>query len=133
MATQVLTTWNILVNSAWRRLGLDLVAFGVIILCLEVGVAAHRGLGIPVPGSVVGMALLLLLLKMGVVTERLLARVTGGLLLLLPAFFVPLYVVPLADLNFWIRYSEIFLPAAIVGAAMTMSLVGWIAYRIVRR
>jgi holin-like protein len=121
------------VASAWRRLALDLAGFGVIVLCLEAGEASHRGLGIPIPGNVAGMALLLVLLKTGMVTERLLSRAAGWLLLLLPALFVPLYVVPLADLNFWARYSKTFLPAAIGGAAITISLVGLLAYRIIRR
>jgi holin-like protein len=118
---------------AWRRLLAGLAGLAVIIACLEAGIATQRMLGMPIPGSVLGMGLLLVFLWTGAVPEGLLSWASGWLLLLLPALFVPIYVVPLADPHFWARCSEVFLPTAIVGAAITLSVVGWLARRMVRR
>ena len=103
-----------------------------IIICLEIGNQLQQAVDIPIPGSVIGMGMLLLLLGMGFLKEEWLIRASGWLLLLLPALFVPLYVVPLADPKFWFRFSETFLPAAAIGAAATLSIVGLIARRMTR-
>jgi putative effector of murein hydrolase LrgA (UPF0299 family) len=103
-----------------------------IMMCLEIGNQLHQAVDIPIPGSVIGMGVLLLLLGTGFLKEEWLKRASGWLLLLLPALFVPLYVVPLADPKFRFRFSETYLPAAAIGAAATLSIVGLIARRMTR-
>lgn len=108
-----------------QRTGLSGLA--VIVGCLEAGIAIQGGLNAPIPGSVLGMLLLLLLLGTGVVRQELVVRASGWLLSLLPALFVPLYVLCFADPQFWAGHGAAFLPAAAVAAAVTLMAIGGLA------
>ena len=116
-------------SPALRRLTRDLAGLGTVVACLQGGIFVQRSLSIPVPGSVIGMSLLLVLLYTGLVSEALLSKASSYLLLLLPALFVPIYAVPLAGRWFWTLYSPVFVPVAIAGAALTLSVAGWLAHR----
>jgi holin-like protein len=133
MVTQSLVAWSFPIIPSWRRAALDVAGFGVVAVCLEAGSAIQQIVGVPVPGSVAGMGLLLALLWTGIIPEEWLSRISTWLLLLLPALFVPLYVVPLADATFWADSCAMFLPATVAGAAITLSVVSWLADRMVRR
>ncbi|MGA3005999.1 MAG: CidA/LrgA family protein [Acetobacteraceae bacterium] len=132
MTTQSLVAWSLPITPSLRRAALDLAGAGVVAVCLEAGVAVQKALAIPVPGSVVGMVLLLALLWTGAVPEQWLTRVSSWLRLLLPALFVPLYAVPLASPGFWTDFGARFLPAAVAGAAIMLTVAGWLAGRMVR-
>jgi holin-like protein len=103
-----------------------------IVACLEGGILIQQYLRIPVPGSVLGMVLLLVLLQTKLVPDAWIRGPCTALLLLLPALFVPLYVVPLSDPAFWRHYSMTLLPAAVIGVAVTLCLTGYFARRMRR-
>lgn len=116
-----------------KRLLSDVAGMLTIVACLEAGIAIQSALAIPVPGSILGMVVLLAMLCTGVIREGLLTRASGLLLFLLPALFVPIYVRPLADPQFWVRYGALFVPAAVIGASTTLLLVAYVVVRVVRR
>ena len=101
----------------------------VIILCLYSGNFLQRALHVPAPGSVLGMAVLLMLLQGKVVPDSWVRTPCTWLLLLLPACFVPIYVTSLSASTFWKQDCLTLLPAAIGGALMTLSVAGWLAWK----
>ena len=115
------------------RLAHAVAGAAVIIACLEAGIFLQRDLGVPIPGNVIGMILMLFLLQTKVVADAWISGPCTSLLLLLPAMFVPLYVVPLSDPAFWSRYGMTLLPAAVIGAAITLAVTAWLASRMLRR
>jgi len=105
----------------------------VIVACLEAGIELQQYLRIPVPGSVLGMVLLLVLLQTEVVPDAWVQGPCAWLLLVLPALFVPIYAVALSDPAFWRHYGQVLLPAALVGVAVTLTVTGWLAWRVRRQ
>lgn len=63
--------------------------FGVILAVCLAGELLHALLPLPVPASIYGLCLLLLLLLTGVVKERQIARASGFLLDIMALLFVP--------------------------------------------
>ncbi len=106
---------------------------GVIETCLYLGNVLQRSLHIPAPGSVLGMTILLMLLQTRVVPDDWIRTPSTWLLLLLPACFVPIYVALISDPTFWHRDCMTLLSAAIIGAAIMLSIAGWLARRIQQR
>lgn len=115
------------------RLAHAVAGAAVIIGCLEAGIFIQRNLGVPVPGNVIGMILLLFLLQTKVVADAWVSGPCTLLLLLLPAMFVPIYVVPLSDPAFWSRHGTTLVPAAVIGGAITLAVTAWLANWMLRR
>ena len=115
------------------RLAQAVAGAAVIIACLEAGIFIQRDLGVPVPGNVIGMILLLFLLQTKVVADAWVSGPCTVLLLLLPAMFVPIYVVPLSDPAFWSRHGTTLLPAAVIGVAITLAVTAWLANWMLRQ
>jgi len=114
-----------------RASGLIYPAIGcaVIIACLQFGTVIQHRLGLPVPGNVIGMVLLLVMLQIKLVPDDWIRLPCSGLLLLLPALFVPIYVVALCNPLLWHDHTTILVPAALLGVAATLLAAGWIAMR----
>ncbi len=123
--------WPRLCQAA-RSLGRDAAGMGVLIGCLKAGGLVQPLLGLPIPGSVAGLCLLLGLLAAGIVPEELVRRAAAAMLFVLPALFIPLYAAPISDPEFWLRYGWTLLPAALVGAVVTLFVTGRIAGLLVR-
>ncbi len=104
----------------------------VIVACLEGGIVLQQRLSLPVPGNVLGMVLLLGLLQAGIVPDAWVRGPCTWLLLLLPALFVPIYVMPVSDPVFWSRYGKTLVPVAIAAFALTLGVTGWVAHRMRR-
>ena len=101
---------------------------GVIIACLFLGNFIQRALEVPAPGSVLGMTVLLVLLQTKMVPDEWIQLPCSWLLLLLPACFVPIYVVSLSDPAFWRQDCIILFPAAVIGAAITLIAAAGLAW-----
>ena len=98
-----------------------------------VGEAARLALGLPVPGPVIGLVLLLgwLVLRGGPSTE--LRNTTGGLLQHLSLLFVPAGTGVMLHIG---RIGEEWLPivvALVVSTALGMAVSGWVLHLLMRR
>jgi holin-like protein len=101
----------------------------LIFLCQLVGEACVRLLGIPVPGPVIGMVVLLAWLVRGDGPSESVRAAGTGLLRYLPLFFVPAGV-GLVTHGPLLRADWLALVLAIVGSTLlTMLLVGWLIER----
>lgn len=101
----------------------------LVFICQLAGEALVRLLGVPVPGPVAGMAILLVGLVLARGPSERLRRAGTGLLNHLPLFFVPAGVGLIAH---GARLKSDWFPIllAIVGSTLlTMVLVGWLIAR----
>ena len=110
-----------------------IMGMSVLLACQFAGELLARGLGMPVPGPVVGMVILLLgLLVLGRVPKSL--RMTGeGLLRYLTLLFVPAGVglmvhARLIGMDFWPIVLTL-----IVSTALTLAVTAWVLERLQRR
>jgi holin-like protein len=110
----------------------DLAGFGLIVLSLIAGSLASSWSGFPISGSVLGMVILLCLLRLFTGAAKIVRRSAAVLLYLLPALFVPLYVVPFSDATFWLRYGPTLLPVVATGVAIMMTLTRFLTIRMMR-
>jgi holin-like protein len=120
-------------QTAVRRAGRDAVGLAIILACLEAGTAIRTVLGGPIPGSIIGMGLLLLLFAIRKLPEAAVQAASADLLFILPALFIPLYAAPLSDADFWRHVGIVLLPAALGGAILMLLMTGGVARRVVRR
>jgi holin-like protein len=115
---------------AWRLMlqGLTLIFF-----CQLLGEALVRLLGVPFPGPVAGMVILLVALVVAGGPPEPLRRAGTGLLTYLPLFFVPAGVGLIAH-GARLKTDGIPILLAIVGSTLlTMLLVGWLIARFAPR
>ena len=124
--------WNGL-RAIGRRVLRDAIGLAIIVACLKAGTTVQTVFGEPIPGSILGMGLLLLLLAARVLPEKAVQGASADLLFILPALFVPLYVAPLSDGGFWRHVGISLLPAALGGAVLMLLVTGGVARRVVRR
>lgn len=110
-----------------------IMGMSVLLACQFAGELLARGLGLPVPGPVVGMVLLLVgLVVLGRVPSSL--RMTGeGLLRYLTLLFVPAGVglmvhARLIGMDFWPIVSTL-----VVSTALTLAVTAWVLDRLQRR
>ncbi|WP_335339192.1 CidA/LrgA family protein [Halomonas chromatireducens] len=110
-----------------------IMGMSVLLACQFAGELVARGLGVPVPGPVVGMVILLLgLMVLGRVPSSL--RITGeGLLRYLTLLFVPAGVglmvhARLIGMDFWPIVATL-----IISTALTLAVTAWVLERMQRR
>ena len=110
-------------NRSWAPHGLsvlqDVGGLALIVSSFIAGAWIADYFGLPVPGGVLGMIVVLCLIWLAVIPVQFVRRASTGLLYCLPVFFVPLYVEPFSNSAFWVQYGLSLLPlVAIGGAAM---------------
>lgn len=107
-----------------------LIQVAVFYLFYKMGVVLQSTFDIPIPGSIIGMILLLVLLLTGVVKERYLQGGANVLLLYLPLFFVPATVGVMNHFGFLSRVEGlIMLLALLVGTIMVLISSGLVAQK----
>lgn len=108
-----------------------LIQVAVFYLLYKIGVLLQSIFEIPVPGSIIGMFLLLVLLLTGLVKERYLQGGANVLLLYLPLFFVPATVGVMNHFAFLSRTEGlIMLLALLVGTIVVLVSSGLIAQKV---
>ena len=106
---------------------------GLLLGICFVSEAASRLLNLPVPGNVLGMALLFALLCTGLVKLEHIKRLSGVLLANMTIFFIP------SAAGLMEHYREVsghwpgFLGAIVLSTLLTFALTGWIADWLLRR
>ncbi|GGB87887.1 murein hydrolase transporter LrgA [Marinobacterium zhoushanense] len=109
---------------------------GLLILlgCQLIGELLVVALGLPVPGPVVGMLLLLsLLLLTGRRVPEALRKVVDGLLGHLALLFVPAGVGLMNHFGLLAREWVMLAVTLVVSTAITMAVTGWLMSRLARR
>lgn len=107
-------------------------AFALILLCQLAGETAARGLGLPVPGPVVGMGLLIALFALSARIQAEVVPVAEGMLRHLSLFFVPAGVGVVAHLD-RLGGQALALGAAILASTVLALIVGALAFTAVAR
>ena len=110
-----------------RRLGRVALGLAVIFDCFFAGEFIKARCGLLVPGSVLGLFLLLLLLGSGVVPLRWVEDAGRLLLFLLPASFVPIYVLAAEDRALWREWGVIIVGTLTTTVILLWLFAGWLA------
>ncbi len=97
----------------------------IIFGCLAIGELLAQLTGIKLPGSIIGMLLLTLLLKLGWVKVAWVKGISDFLVKNLPLFFVPpgvavMLYLDVIEANFWS-----IVVSSIVSTILVLSLTGW--------
>ena len=94
--------------------------FGIILAVCLAGELLHALLPLPVPASIYGLCLLLLLLLTGVVKEKHIARAAGFLLSIMSLLFVPAAA---GILSVWDEAKRLLLPLAVAIVPVTIGVM----------
>lgn len=108
------------------------VGFVVLVLFLAVGEGASRVLGLPVPGSVVGMVLLTAALRLGPVPPALVRDAAGLLLRHMGFLFVPAGAGVMRYTGLLRAEWPAILGAGVVSTLLVMAVVGVVHERMAR-
>ena len=107
-----------------------LIQVAVFYLFYQIGVVLQNTFDIPVPGSIIGMVLLLILLLTGGVKERYLQDGANVLLVYLPLFFVPATVGVMEYFGFLSETEGlVMLLALLVGTIIVLVSSGVVAQK----
>lgn len=106
---------------------------GILTGCFLAGETLRRALGLPIPGNMLGLFLLLALLGTGVVKLRWIETAAGALLWVLPLLFLPIFVGAAEDRRFWAERGGVFSVAIIAGVLALWAFVGHLAQRLFAR
>lgn len=107
-------------------------ALTVLVLCQFLGEVIARGAGLPLPGPVVGLVLLLVLLVVRGGADEDLRGTSNGLLRHLSLLFVPAGVGIVTQLDALERDWLPILVAVPVSTALGLAVTGWLMQRLGR-
>ncbi|BCR05149.1 CidA/LrgA family protein [Desulfuromonas versatilis] len=101
--------------------------FAILLALQFLGEMISRGFGIPVPGNVLGMGLMLLALATGIVKVEWVREATDLLLSHLALFFVPAGVGVMVYFELIGREWLPIVVATLVSTFVVMAVTGWVA------
>ncbi len=104
----------------------------VLILCQFAGEIVARALGLPLPGPVLGLVLLLVILIARGGPDAELRDTSNGLLRYLSLLFVPAGVGIVTQLDALARDWVAILASILVSTALSMLVTGWVMQRLSR-
>jgi holin-like protein len=104
----------------------------VLLLFQLVGEVMELAAGLPVPGPVVGMVLLLIALEAGLPGQEDLREASGAALAFLSLLFVPAGVGIIEHLPRLAQEWPALGAALVVSTAATVAVTGWVAQRLTR-
>jgi holin-like protein len=118
----------------WSRLSIDFAAgFASLVLSLLIGEQVKAWLHVPIPGNVLGLFILLICFRFGVVSPRLIEEASNRLLFVLPALFIPIYVSAIGQGQLWSQFGWVLLPALLIATAGLWVFVGHLSQRLLGR
>jgi holin-like protein len=110
-------------------------AFAILLACQLAGETMTRSLGLPLPGPVLGLLILVMLLfaverrhlvDSTTVDETSLGKVANGLLAVLGILFVPAGVGVVQDLGLLREYGVALATALVVSTFLTLTVTVWV-------
>ena len=110
-------------------------AFAILLVCQLAGETMTRALGLPLPGPVLGLVILVMLLfaverrhlvDSTTVDETSLGKVANGLLAVLGILFVPAGVGVIQNLALLREYGAALAAALVVSTLLTLSVTVWV-------
>jgi putative effector of murein hydrolase LrgA (UPF0299 family) len=110
-------------------------AFAILLACQLAGETMTRALGLPLPGPVLGLLVLVMLLfaverrhlvDSTTVDETSLGKVANGLLAVLGILFVPAGVGVVQDLGLLREYGAALAAALVVSTFLTLTVTVWV-------
>lgn len=107
-------------------------ALTILVLCQFAGEVVARGLGIPLPGPVLGLVLLLVILTVRGTPGEELRTTSNGLLRYLSLLFVPAGVGIVTQLDALARDWAAILVAILVSTVLGLAVTGWMMQRLSR-
>ncbi|MGA8655888.1 MAG: CidA/LrgA family protein [Chthoniobacterales bacterium] len=121
------------VSIARWRVWMDLPrGFIVLVLSLLPGELIKSWLHQPIPGSVLGLFLLLICFRLRLIAPQLVEQASNRLLFILPALFIPIYVSAISQGQLWSQSGWVLLPALLAATAGLWIFVGHLAQRLLR-
>jgi len=105
-------------------------ALTTLVLCQFAGEVAARGLGLPFPGPVIGLVLLLLLLALRGGPSEEMRTTSNGLLRHLSLLFVPAGVGVVTQLDVLGRNWLPVAASILVSTALGLAVTGWVMQRL---
>lgn len=108
-------------------------AIGLLLVCQLAGEAIHRFLAIPLPGSVIGLAILLVWLAVVRRDQTDLAKVTGWLTAHMPLMFLPAAVGLMEEGPLLARHGLAIAVAMVVSTLLTLVVTALVFSWAVRR
>ena len=109
--------------------------FAILLGCQLAGETVTRGLGLPLPGPVLGLVILVVLLfaverrhlvDSATVDETSLGKLANGLLAVLGILFVPAGVGVVQDLGLLREYGVALAAALVVSTLLTLTVTVWV-------
>jgi putative effector of murein hydrolase LrgA (UPF0299 family) len=110
-------------------------AFAILLVCQLAGETMTRALGLPLPGPVLGLVILVMLLfaverrhlvDSTTVDETSLGKVANGLLAVFGILFVPAGVGVVQDLGLLREYGAALAAALVVSTFLTLTVTVWV-------
>lgn len=117
----------------WARALRTVLGLAIILGCFLAGDYIKRRFGLIVPGSVLGLFLLLTSLVTRIVRLEWIEEASRLLLFLLPVFFVPIYVNATADRALWREWGLVIGGTLVVTVVLLWIVVGRLAQRFLGR
>jgi holin-like protein len=117
----------------WRSLIELLIGFSVLVLGLLAGEQVKTSLHLPVPGNVLGLFFLLLSFRLRLIPPQLIEKASSRVLYVLPALFIPIYVLGIGQRQLWSQMSWVLLPMLLLATAGLWIFVGHLAQKLLRR
>lgn len=114
----------------WVRLGRTAFGLAIITGCFLAGDFAKQRLGLILPGSVLGLFLLLVLLGARIVRMEWVDDSSRLLIFILPACFVTLYVTAGAERELWREWGVVIASTLTFTLILLWIFTGWLAQRL---
>ncbi|MBN8209489.1 CidA/LrgA family protein [Bacillus sp. NTK071] len=119
-----------------------LISYNVLITTIQIGllfgfylggVYLQTVLSLPVPGSIVGMILLLIMLYLKWVPIGWIEKGANSLLNHLPLLFIPVTVGIMQHLDFFSGKSLLLIPIVLLSTWIVMGITGWLGQYLANR